>query len=132
MKTKKTFFVLQCCAALAAVLLAGYGFYVDNLNYIVISAVCVVLVELIDLYRYHLKEKADLLNYKNRSEALAYAVKVHEGSKDDFVVGYGEDMYEALLNQGYIHEFLYTSGPEESFRWEITRLGLNVHNKKLS
>lgn len=131
MKTKKSYHGLIWVILIVVVALVCYGFYCGNLNYVVVAfmVLCLFVVPL-DFYYEHLKEKADPLNYKNRCEALAYAVSVRTGSKDDFVQCYSSEMYNVLLDRGYIHELSQTQEPDASPRWEITRLGLNVHSKK--
>ncbi len=126
MKANKSYIIWAWVILIVVVALAGYGFYCDNLNYVV-GAVFFGILAVVPLGFYfdRLREKADPLSFERRRVALSYAAHLQEGSKDDFVEAYGSEMYEALLDRGYIHELHYTQDPDASPQWEITRLGQN-------
>ncbi len=126
MKTRKFCLSLSWVILVVVAALAGYGFYLDNLNYVVIAVVIgMVFVLPLVFYQDYLKEKANPLNFDNRRKALAYAIQLKEGTKDDFVATWGEDMYEDLLNRGYLFELRSSLTLSRFKRWEITRLGQN-------
>ena len=129
MKAKKSYVIWAWVILIVVVALAGYGFYCDNLNYVVGAVIFGILAVVpLGFYFDRQKEKANPLNFENRRKALAYAAQLQEGSKEDFVKAYSSDMYEVLLDRGYIHELHYTQAPDDSPRWEITRLGQNYFN----
>lgn len=129
MKAEKSYRILTGVVLIVVVALVGYGFYCGNLNYAVAACIVVALFGVpLGFYFDRQKEKANPLNFENRRKALAYAAQLQEGSKEDFVKAYSSDMYEVLLDRGYIHELHYTQAPDDSPRWEITRLGQNYFN----
>lgn len=126
MKAKNLCVVLTWLILFVAVVVAGYGFYCNNLNLVVVTVIIgVVLILSLIFWQDYLQEKSDPLNFENRRKALDYATRLKEGTKKDFIATYGEDMYATLLNRGYIHELRYSHTLDKSTRWEITRLGQN-------
>ena len=126
MKAENLCVVLAWLILFVAVAVVGYGFYCDNLNYIVGAVIiAVVLILSLIFWQDYLQEKSDPLNFENRRKALDYATRLKEGTKKDFIAAYGEDMYATLLNRGYIHEFRLSQLQDKSTRWEITLLGQN-------
>lgn len=64
------------------------------------------------------KLRQEELLFNKRYGAIEYAVKHKKGSKQEFCLEYGEEMYAYCLDRGFIHEPLNCD--DNNVCWEVT------------
>lgn len=85
------------------------------------------IVFIVDTWYKSPKMKQAELFFDKKCKALKFVTEHKRGTKADFCLQYGEDVYEHCLNKGYIHEPLDCD--VQNLCWEATKRAYIVNSK---
>ena len=112
------------CIALAVLAFCFYKEGAKASTILCCGAIVAWIGYVFDMRKQHIEDKANPLSLVNINDAISYVAKIQQGSKEEFVTKFCQQMYEHLLIIGIIHQ-IKDERIQES-KWEITLYGEKI------